>query len=237
MSRHLEVLGLRRPSNQLNCSPNSSERRLALYLKAVSFLVGLMLGGLGLCAGPNGARASDAIDPRIITDSLIGEIRGWLSQDVVILSVRAQNDRHDGLSQADIDSLDQRWRKERRAQEQPLIARTLNNPLSLYLTQVQALALGLYCEIFVTDAKGLNVGQSSITADYWQGDEDKWLKTMPVGPDAVFIDTAEFHDATATWRAQISLTLQDPETRRPLGAATIEVNLTELDRRQRAGLL
>jgi hypothetical protein len=43
-------------------------------------------------------------------------------------------------------------------------------------------------EMFVMDAKGLNVGQSDVTSDYWQGDEAKWQKTYGAGPGVVFVD-------------------------------------------------
>ena len=81
------------------------------------------------------------------------------------------------------------------------------------------------------DDKGLNVGQSSITSDYWQGDEGKFQKTYPEGADAVFIDEAELNEDTKTWRAQVNLTVVD-EAKKPIGAVTVEVNLTELARRK-----
>jgi hypothetical protein len=85
--------------------------------------------------------------------------------------------------------------------------------------------------MFVMDEKGLNVGQSSVTSDYWQGDEGKYQKTFQVGANAVFIDEAEFNDDTKTWRAQLNFTVVDPASGKPIGAATIEMNLTELERR------
>ena len=101
--------------------------------------------------------------------------------------------------------------------------------------RVQAGALGLYPEIFVFDQAGLNVGMSSVTSDFWQGDEAKYQNTVPVGADAIFIDEAEFHEATGTWRAQLNFTIADAEGQ-AIGGATVEYNLTELTRRQAAGL-
>ena len=81
------------------------------------------------------------------------------------------------------------------------------------------------------DAKGLNVGQSSITGDYWQGDEAKYQKTFPTGADAVFIDDPEWDDERKIWISQLNLTLADEDGKTPIGVATVEVNLTELMRR------
>ncbi len=166
-----------------------------------------------------------------ITPDMVAEIRDVLDNEIVALLVNAQNERHAEMSQADIDAIDQTWRAEREAAVKPLITATLTNPLSTYLLRVQADALGLYGEIFITDRHGLNVGQSAITSDYWQGDEAKFQETYPKGPDAVFIDAAEWHDGSSTWRAQVNLTVKDPDSGAAIGAATFEINLTELARR------
>jgi hypothetical protein len=85
------------------------------------------------------------------------------------------------------------------------------------------------------DANGLNVGQSSITGDYWQGDEAKFQKTFPNGADAVFIDEPEWDDDNKIWRAQMNMSIADPDNGKTIGAATVEFNLTELQRRMSTG--
>jgi len=169
---------------------------------------------------------------RLIDAAVTADVRSWLETEIVRLSVESQNARHTDADAARIEALDQQWRAERDAADKPLIAATLSSPLSVYLTRVQAQAQGLYYEVFVTDNKGLNVGQSAITSDYWQGDEAKFQKTFPVGADAVFIDEAEWDDELKIWRAQLNLTLADATGARAIGAATIEINLTELMRRK-----
>jgi len=168
----------------------------------------------------------------LITPEIIDSVGEWLSNPIVALSVNAQNNLRGSLGQSEIDALDAQWREEREADDKPLISATLSAPLSIYLLRVQAGSLGLYPEIFVMDANGLNVGQSSITSDYWQGDEDKFQKTFPNGADTVFIDAPEWDEDRNIWRAQLNLTVTDPATGKPIGAATVEFNLTELMRRQ-----
>jgi hypothetical protein len=166
---------------------------------------------------------------RLIDEAFLAKTREWLANPIVALSVKAQNDRNKTLSQPVIDSLDKQWRAEREGTDKPLIAATLSAPLSTYLLRVQAESLGLYTEIFVMDRNGLNVGQSAPTSDYWQGDEAKFQKTFLVGSDAVFVDEAEWDDENKIWRAQLNLTLSDASG--SYGAATIEINLTEMQRR------
>ena len=129
---------------------------------------------------------------------------------MTILSVASSNKRHESVQQAEIDKLDEAWKSEAKSDDQPLIAEILSSPLSSYLLYTQAKSAGLFTEIFIMDKFGLNVGQSSVTSDYWQGDEDKFQKTFQVGPDAVFIDEPEYHDETKTWRVQVNLTIVDP---------------------------
>lgn len=169
---------------------------------------------------------------KLIDSALIETIRSHAIHEVVLMATRNQNVARGQLSSDEIDALDKQWRAEREAQRKPLISGTLSNALSAYLTRIQAHSLGLYSEIFVMDRNGLNVGQSAITSDYWQGDEAKFQRTFSVGPTAVFVDEAEYHEGSDTWRAQVNLTIADPATKESVGAATFEINLTELQRRK-----
>lgn len=195
----------------------------------------LTAAGLAVALAVTAAAPASAFDPKtataMIDEAMVKEIRSWLQTPVVLISVEAQNRRYASIQKDKIDALDKQWGAERKTDVQPLIAATLSNPLSNYLTQIQAGSVGLYTEMFVVDNKGLNVGQSSITSDYWQGDEAKFKKTFPVGPTAVFVDEAELEEKTKTWRAQVSLTVADIAGK-AIGAVTIEVNLTELARRR-----
>ena len=178
------------------------------------------------------AKAELPGDPNaLITDDVIRDIREWLANPVVELSISSQNKLRKDMTQEQIDAADLQWRAEREAEDQPLVAAILTNPLSSYLTQVQARSGGMFAEIFVMDAVGLNVGQSSITSDFWQGDEAKFQNTYPNGPDAVFIDEAEYNEGSDAWLAQLNMTMSNAD-RQPIGAVTVEVNLNELARRR-----
>ena len=178
---------------------------------------------------------SDQNPKILINKAFIEKTIEWLEVPVMRLTVETRNAAAQDIDQARIDELDLIWRAETKVDDQPLITSVLSNPLSSYLTRIQANSHGLYSEIFVMDRNGLNAGQSAITTDYWQGDEAKFQKTYDVGANAIFIDDAEFDDETATWRSQLNLTLHS-ESGQPIGAATVEINLTELARRRAAGI-
>jgi hypothetical protein len=202
---------------------------------AVAAILTLSLSGHSF-AQETASTAPSPISADIITPEFVENLRQQLQQPVAILSVSSSNKNHEGVQQAEIDKLDAAWKSEAKAEDQPLIAEILSSPLSSYLLYTQAKSAGLFTEIFIMDKFGLNVGQSSVTSDYWQGDEDKFLKTFAVGPDAVFIDEPEYDEGTRTWRAQVNLTVVDPASKTAIGAATAEINLTELQRRLQTGL-
>jgi hypothetical protein len=196
----------------------------------------LALAGALFLTAPLITHAQTASTPPsvdLIDQKLIETVREWASTPVVRMSIAARNAKQADFEQDRVDALDKQWRAERKTDDQPLITAVLSNPLSTYLLRIQAGSLGLYTEVFVMDANGLNVGQSSITSDYWQGDEAKFQKTFPVGPNAVFIDEPEYDEDTATWRAQLNMTVAD-EGGKAVGAVTVDINLTELSRRAAA---
>ena len=195
-----------------------------------------ILAAAALCAlvSPASAETAKPDIHRLITAPVVEEMRHWIETDIVRISVGAQNDRLQKLPQDQIDALDAQWRAERESDDKPLIAATLSNPLTVYLTRLQGKSLGLYAEIFVMDHNGLNVGQSSITGDFWQGDEAKFQKTYDVSGDALFVDEPEWDEDNKIWRGQVSFTLTD--NGKSIGAVTMEVNLTELERRVAAGV-
>ena len=179
-----------------------------------------------LAAAPLAANAAEIEGP--VKELVDGQIRGWISDPAVVDAVKAQNAKNAGLGQADIDALDQQWRAETSASAKPLIDETLANALSGFLKKVKSDSKGLYTEIFVMDDKGLNVGQSDVTSDYWQGDEDKWTKTYGVGPDAMLIGEVEQDESTQRFQTQVSLSVVDPANGAVIGAVTIGIDVESL---------
>ncbi|MGL3607082.1 hypothetical protein ACSV9I_11245 [Rhizobium sp. G187] len=171
---------------------------------------------------------------KLVTPEVVQEMRDIIGAEIVRVSIEAQNKRLANLEQSKIDALDSQWKAERESTDKPLIAATLSSPLSVYLARLQGKSLGLYAEIFVMDKNGLNVGQSSVTSDFWQGDEGKFQNTYAVSEEALFIDEAEWDDEAKIWRGQVSFTVLGTDKKK-IGAVTVELNLTELERRAQAG--
>ncbi|MCG6888816.1 MAG: hypothetical protein LJE92_04460 [Gammaproteobacteria bacterium] len=152
-------------------------------------------------------------------------IRAWLSSEEIINAVDQQNINHFGITEEEIDRLDQRWRMERLRNSGSLISSIMGNQFSAFLRGIKAASGGVITEIFVMDNVGLNVGQTNGTGDLMQGDEAKWQKTYLVSADAVYIDAVEEEDGVNV--SQVSLTVARPNTAR-LGAITIGINVDAL---------
>lgn len=172
------------------------------------------------------AGAQQDVRVTAVADFIDANVRPWLDEPAILNAVIAQNAAHAGLGQAEIGDLDARWRSELSSADRPMIEAQLSNPLSLYLKGRQQAAEGLITEIFVMDNRGLNVGQSDVTSDYWQGDEAKWQKSFGTG--ALHIEEAERDESTQLMQSQASLPLRDPATGAVIGAITVGVNLDAL---------
>jgi hypothetical protein len=159
---------------------------------------------------------------------LDSQVRPWAEDPVIVSAIAAQNTRTGGLSQSEIDALDQAWRAEVGAAASPTIDPVMQSAAADFLRARVAESGGMITEIFAVDARGLNVAASDVTSDFWQGDEEKYSETYPVGADAVHFGEVEFDESTQTYQGQISLTITDPATGEAIGAMTVGVNAEAL---------
>lgn len=155
-------------------------------------------------------------------------LTGWITDEVIVAAIKAQNAVTGGYDSAQIDKLDKVWRAEVGEAQTPTISLVLNSAASDFLRSQVAGSGGLITEVFTMDAKGLNVAASDTTSDYWQGDEEKFSLTYMVGTDAVHYSEVEFDESTQMYQAQISFTIVDPETGQAIGAMTVGVNADAL---------
>lgn len=178
-------------------------------------------------AGMLAASAAVASDAHVapMQDFANSTVKNWVANADLVAAIKAQNEKHANLAQADIDAMDKQWRAETGASSKPMIDEVLGRAVSGFLGQVKNDSEGLVTEVFVMDAKGLNVAQSDVTSDYWQGDEAKWKKTYLVGPDAVFIDEVEEDESTQTFQSQLSMSIVDPASGEVIGAITVGMNV------------
>jgi hypothetical protein len=184
----------------------------------------LTLASATLPAGPAGATAAAGAQSQIPA-RYIEQVRTWAADPIVVMSLNAANDARRDLTAQAIQDLDQQWRRQRDSAQQPLIAEVLASPLSGFLMRRQAAAQGVLIEAFVMGAKGLNVGQSAVTTDLWQGDEAKFQQSYAHGADGVHFGPVETKADTGRRAQQVSLAIVDPDSGDVIGAITAEFDL------------
>jgi len=155
-------------------------------------------------------------------------IQKWINDPVLITKILSQNKAHASTSQDKIISMDKTWRSETQSSKSPFIDSIMTSSASDYLRAVKSKNAGLFTEIFVMDNKGMNVAQSDVTSDYWQGDEAKWQKTYSIGSGAIHIGKIKKDESTQKLQAQVSMAITDPSTNHVIGAVTVGINVDNL---------
>lgn len=196
----------------------------------------LATGRLAVCAALWGAAfaplsqaSANGIDHQEAVKAYFQDsLAEWVKSPEIIEAVRAQNGTTSAWTQADIDRADADWRAEVGQIERPQIDAMIQNTISQFLRQKQSAADWMIVEIIVMDGKGMNVGVSTPTSDYWQGDEAKFQKTYLQPEAGLFIDDIEYEPDTHLVISQANSAIIDPDTGEPIGAITVSLNLNKL---------
>lgn len=155
-------------------------------------------------------------------------VRQWVADPRIIAAIREQNAHNRYITRRAIDTLDEQWRRELTSTSHPLIDTVLSKPASRLLMADEKATGGLVTEIILMDDHGLNVAQSDVTTDYWQGDEAKWQKSFGAGANALFIGKPERDESTQSFQSQLSMTISDPDTGKAIGAITVGISIDKL---------
>lgn len=150
----------------------------------------------------------------------------WTKDPIIIKAVKEQNQRNLSLTQDQIEEMDRRWILETAKVRHPFIDSILHSPFSEHLRTLMKENPEMYTEIFLTDNRGLVIGTTNITTDYWQGDEEKWQKVFLVGPRALYVSAPYYDDSAKAFQVQVSLPVSENEM--VIGVLSAGLNIEEL---------
>ena len=136
-----------------------------------------------------------------------------LQDSVVLEAVRSGNVRDRDITLAQIEVLDQKWRRPGEEIAKQLTDKECNESLTLFQN-----TYGAFAEIFVTSVRGLNVCQTNKTTDYYQADEDWWQRTFTSGMSARQ-SSLEFDESAGVFAVPIYLPVRYPTSRDVIGVA------------------
>lgn len=183
----------------------------------------VLVGSLGLSAA--GVLVAQDNGLETILEDEASALAGWGRVPEFVRETREQNAKKKSIEQ--IRNTDLAWVYA--TGETAFMRVLLNNECS---KKLEALVAGddLRREAMVMDNQGALVCASGRTSDYWQGDEDKWLKSFGDGSGVTYIAEPSFDDSVGAVLVQISVPLIDGQD--TIGVVTIGLDLEELKRRQ-----
>ncbi|MEW6730729.1 MAG: PDC sensor domain-containing protein [Acidobacteriota bacterium] len=164
------------------------------------------------------------------TDEIVkveaSKIEQWGKEPILIKAVREQNAKKKTL--AEIKALDKIWMN---PDNDERIKTFLNNSAAARLKELKA-SNPAYLESFVMDNQGAIVCMTDKTSDYWQGNEDKWIKSFNDGKGQIYIDKPQYDNSTKRVLLHISVPVID--TSKTIGVLTVGVDLEVLKASQSA---
>ncbi len=155
------------------------------------------------------------------------DMKGWAYDDIVINALKKSNEKNADISITDRKILDNKWQGEKRKNKQSLINSVMGNELSEYLKEIHKDGEGIYTEIIVIDMFGINVGQSRISGNYWQGQQDKWVKTYKDRSYANYIGDLHFDDNTELFQVELSFMIIIEDE--PIGVVYAGIDVEQIE--------
>ena len=145
----------------------------------------------------------------------------WASAPEIVNAVKAQNSQKASLDK--IKELDKKWIETSGTDD--FMKSILSNNCSEYLKSLRK-ENSYLTEIFVMDDKGANVAMTNKTSDYWQGDEDKFIKSYNNGNGTVHYGKLTFDESSQAYLIQVSVPVVDKNT--TIGAVTFGIDYSQV---------
>ncbi len=197
-------------------------------LSAVAIVTLLWIGFISVMSGAEEIRW-DQEKLHSVLKSEIKRVSRMTQNPILIEAVVSQNAK--GLTMEVIKQRDERWKTSDTSDEfkQEMITSTAGRYLSNLMKSSKA-----YTEAFLTDNQGANVAASPLTSDYWQGDEDKWVKSFTPEGGAIYVGPMEWDDSSGYNAVQISVPVKQGNN--VIGVMVVGVKLSHVLAKQLQGL-
>ncbi len=145
-----------------------------------------------------------------------------LGKDIrIIEAVREENNNRKTLEE--IKKIDKEWRASETTED--YMTALMKNKCAQFLKTLQ-IHNTYFSEVFVMDNLGANVAMTDRTSDYWQGDEDKFVKSFDNGKGGIHRGEIEFDTSTKTFLVQVSIPVIDGNY--AIGAITFGVDVNKI---------
>ncbi len=178
------------------------------------------------------AMAVDSKDPGLFSEEIegifskkINELQLILQDPIILEAIRASNVEHQGWSADTISQLDKKFIGAKASD--PWIQSFMNNAAAQRLAEYRKSHQG-YAEIFVTDSRGLNVCQTNKTSDYYQADEEWWVKTFNQGIGKTRHGDIEFDESAQSQAVSLYAPILDGDSSKVIGVAKAVLKIDQI---------
>jgi hypothetical protein len=153
-----------------------------------------------------------------------------LSQNIakdprIIEKVRISNYNNRKLSLSDILKIDEKWRETEGVDD--FIKSFLTNEAAQHLIDFQE-KHDEFVEIFITDKKGLIVGETNKTSDYYQADEQWWIKAYNQETGKTYYGKIEYDESAMAESIPIYVPVIDPGINKAIGVIKAVCDITAI---------
>lgn len=146
----------------------------------------------------------------------------WCTEPIIVKAVKDENAKNKSLEK--IKEMDKKWQATPGIDD--FMKSLMESECGKYLRDLQN-KNSFLDEIFVMDNKGGNVAMTDKTSDFWQGDEDKFIKSFNKGKGEVYIGEIQFDDSSQAYLVKVSVPVKDGE--KTIGVMTLGVNLDKIE--------
>lgn len=148
------------------------------------------------------------------------------SQGRLVEILREKNQENAALTLEEIQALDIRWREA--PEDDRFVEEFLRNEPAEILSQFKK-NNDVFTEIFLTDVRGLNVGQTNKTTDYYQADEDWWQGAYNHGKGLSYHGQIEYDESSQTRAIALYIAVYDTFSGDVIGIIKAVVNLEKIE--------
>ncbi len=162
--------------------------------------------------------------PKHLTQFTELELALLIQQPALAKFIQQQNQENIPLSV--IKTLDKEWRQTRGLNY--LMAELLRNQCALRLLDLE-LNYPFVMESFIADQQGALVCMTEKTSDYWQGDENIFIKAFAQGKGQIYYEDAHYDLSVGETVVQVSIPIRLQQ--QVVGVATFSISLDRWERR------
>lgn len=143
----------------------------------------------------------------------------------IIEIIKRFNEKNQEKSISDILKDDKKWKETKGIDD--FIKPFLINDCAQFLIEFQE-QYDEFPEIFITDEKGLIVGETNKTSDYYQADEQWWIKAYNDGIGRIYFGEIEYDESAHAEAIPIYISVMDFQYKKAIGVIKAVCDITAI---------